>query len=93
MKSLLFDDLVVGKIYRSMPIPSLSSKSKKAIYASIEADDHYIGLIYPSQSFVLLGKDESKYHPATKLLSVDGIVGWVWWPPSTEFVQATNEEE
>ena len=92
MKNLSFDDLVVGKIYKSVLIPSLGSKSKKAIYANIQADEHYIGLIYPTQSFVLLEKEQNRFHPATKMLTADGIVGWVWWSPTTVFKQATNEE-
>lgn len=93
MKTLSFDDLVLGKMYKAVPSKAWESKTKKAIYADQKALDHFIGLIYPSEIFVLLEKMQSKTHQAVKLLSSDGTVGWVWWNSSTSFEQATDEEE
>lgn len=92
MKNLSFNDLVLGKLYKAVPSGAWRETTKKAIYADIQANDPYIGLIHPTQTFVLLDKFDEKYHPATKILSVDGVVGWVWWSPTTVFKQATNEE-
>lgn len=92
MKTLPFDDLVLGKMYKAVPSKAWERKTKKAIYADQKASDHYIGLIYPSDIFVLLEKMQNSTHKAVKLLSADGIVGWVWWHSSTEFEQATDEE-
>lgn len=95
MKTLPFDDLVIGKMYKAVPSKAWDC-TKKAIYTDfkdLNAMNNFIGLIYPSERFVLLEKNQSSFHKAVKLLSADGTVGWVWWHSSTEFKQITDEEE
>ena len=88
-ETVLFYSLKVGKIY-NIYNTAMEITAQKALYASLDSSNTYIGVLKPNESFVVIEVDKHRTYNWAKILTANGVVGWCSWDSDMRCVEETE---